>query len=133
MGLIRSQPQIPVPWARLGLSIAALWIAPVMVGAVGLLMFGVIGKTWADFGLGVWFLANALFWSPMFSWIGWLIAALPVALALGRGWFGWLPAAVIGAIAGSLAGAAVETEIALPFGLVAVLVLRAVLGRALPL
>lgn len=133
MGLFASQPQTPLPWVKLALSIVALWIAPVLVGAVGLLMYNVIGKTWADFGLGVWFFANALFWSPLFSWIGWLIALPPVALALRYGWFGWATAALIGAAAGFLAGEAAQSEIALPFGIIAILALRLVLGRALPL
>ena len=71
MALIRSIPQTPVPWQRLLLAVAALWLAPVLVGFVGLAMFGIVGKTWAEFGLGVWFVANALTFSPLFSWVGW--------------------------------------------------------------
>lgn len=133
MGLLRSAAQRPLPLGTLVLWTAVLWLAPLLVGLIGLGMFMAIGKTWADAGLGVWFVANALFFSPLFSWIGWLIALPMVALALQRGWFGWGPAAGIGAAAGAMAGAVADTEIALPFGLIAVLILRAVLGRALPL
>jgi glucose-6-phosphate-specific signal transduction histidine kinase len=69
--------------------------------------------------------------SPLFSWIGWLIALPPVWLALRFGWFGWLSAAAIGAAAGGVAGEIAGTALALPFGLVALVALRAVLGRQL--
>ncbi|GAB1478741.1 hypothetical protein MASR2M74_12910 [Paracoccaceae bacterium] len=133
MALIRSRPQIPVPWQPLFLSVVALWLAPVLVGVAGLAMYGTIGKTWAEFGLGVWFVANALAFSPLFSWVGWLIALPPVWAALRLGWFGWLGALVIGAAAGAIATEVVQTPAALAFGIGALLVLRAVLGRLMPL
>lgn len=133
MGLLRSPPQVPVPWTKLLLAMAALWLAPVLLGLIGLMLFLIIGKTWADFGLGVWFTANALVFSPLFSWIGWLIALPPVALALRQGWFGWASAALIGAAAGFVAGQIAQSAIALPFGVAALLALRAVLGRRLTL
>lgn len=133
MALIRSIPQTPVPWQRLLLAVAALWLAPVLVGFVGLAMFGIVGKTWAEFGLGVWFVANALTFSPLFSWVGWGIALPPVWAALRFGWFGWVPALAIGSAAGGLATEIAQTEAALPFGIVALLILRAVLGRMIPL
>ena len=133
MALIRSRPQTPVPWQSLLLAVATLWLAPVLVGFVGLAMYGLIGKTWAEFGLGVWFVANALAFSPLFSWVGWLIALPPVWAVLRFGWFGWLGALGIGAAAGGLAGEIAQTAAALPFGMVAILILRAVLGRVIPL
>lgn len=133
MGLLRSTPLHPVPLPPLLLAVAALWAAPVFVGLFGLAMYMVIGRTWADLGLGVWFTANALTFSPLFSWVGWILALPPVWAALRLGWFGWLPALGIGAAAGAIAGEMAQTEIALPFGIVALLMLRAVLGRVFPL
>lgn len=133
MAAIRSLPLNPVPLRPLLLVVAALWAAPVLVGFAGLAMFSVIGKTWGEFGLGVWFVANALAFSPLFSWVGWLIALPAVWGALRLGGFGWLTAALIGAAAGFVAGEITQTEIALPFGIGAVVALRAVLGRVLPL
>jgi hypothetical protein len=133
MGLLRSAPLHPVPLPPLLLAVAALWAAPVLIGLFGLAMYMVIGRTWADLGLGVWFAANALTFSPLFSWIGWLLALPPVWAALRLGWFGWLPALAIGAAAGAIAGEMAQTEIALPFGIVALVMLRAVLGRVFPL
>lgn len=133
MALIRSTPLIPLPWPPLLLAVAGLWIAPVLVGVFGLAMFMLIGKTYGEMGLGIWFVANALTFSPLFSWVGWLIALPLVALALRGGWFGWATAAALGALAGMAAGALVDSELAPPFGVAALLVLRLVLGRVLPL
>jgi hypothetical protein len=133
MGFFRSQPQQPVPWRLLLLSVLVLWIAPIGVGLVGLLIFFLISTVSAEFGLLIWFSATALTFSPLFSWIGWLIALPPVALALRLGWFGWVEALLIGAAAGAVAGGLAEIEAALPFGMGALLVLRAVLGRLLPI
>lgn len=133
MALIRSTPQSPLRWSPLLLAMAGLWIAPVLVGLFGLAMFLLIGKTYGEMGLGIWFFANALTFSPLFSWVGWLIALPMLALALRWGWFGWAPAAGLGALAGAMAGAIADTDIALPFGIVAVLALRLVLGRVLVL
>ena len=133
MALWRSRPQVPLRWPVLLASVAALWLAPIAVGRMGLGLFFVFGKVWADLGLGVWFVANALTFSPLFSWIGWLIALPMIWLALGRGWFGWAAAALIGAAAGAIAGELAATELALPFGFAALLALRLLLGRVLTL
>lgn len=129
MALLRSLAQNPVPWRILLPGMAALWIAPALVGVFGLAVFALIGEGWADLGLGLWFYANALIYSPLFSWIGWLIALPMVWAALRFGWFGWASAAAIGAAAGLIAGQMAQTELALPFGLAALLALRGVLGR----
>ena len=134
MDVLRSAPLAPVPWWQLLGAMGALWLAPVALGLAGLGAFAALGRVLqAETGYALWFGATALALSPAFSWIGWLIALPAVALALSRGWFGWLTAALIGAIAGSVAGAIAETTIALPFGLLALLALRGVLGRFLPL
>lgn len=133
MNLIRSQPQTSLAIGAVLLSCFLLWIAPVGLGLVGLALAVPIGRLWAEPGLELWFIASALIFSPLYSWIGWLIALPPVMLALWQGWFGWAAALLIGAGSGLLAGALADTEIALPFGILALLVLRAVLGRIMPL
>lgn len=133
MAWIRSTPQRPVPWRPLLLAVAGLWVAPVALGLAGLMVFAMLGNGAAEAGLYLWFVSNALLFSPVFSWIGWFAALPAVALALRHGVFGWAGAALIGAVAGSVAGAVAETEIALPFGILALLALRAVLGRWMPL
>jgi len=110
-----------------------LWIAPVGLGLIGLALAVPAGRLWAESSLELWFIASALIFSPLYSWIGWLIALPSVMLALWQGWFGWATALLIGAGSGLVAGTLADTEISLPFGIVALLVLRAVLGRIMPL
>lgn len=131
MALIRSAPLSPVPWRALLLWVGALWLAPVLAGVAGIALFALSGQVLGVHGLGLWFYAHVLLLSPLFSWIGWQIALPPVWLALRFGWFGWLSAAAVGAAAGGVAGEIAGTALALPFGLVALVALRAVLGRQL--
>jgi hypothetical protein len=133
MDLIRSKPQTPLPLGTVLLSCFLLWIAPVGLGLIGLALAVAVGRLWAEPGLELWFIASTLIFSPLYSWIGWLIALPTVILALWQGWFGWATALLIGAGSGLVAGALADTEIALPFGIVALLVLRAVLGQIMPL
>ena len=138
MALLTSRPQHPLSWRKLTATVGMLWLAPVTLGLVGLFIFATISKVSDDFEsadalLALWFYSYALLLSPLFSWIGWLLALPPVALALKRGWFGWGAAMMIGAAAGALAGAVADTELALPFGILALLALRAALGRVMPI
>jgi len=133
MNLFRSQPQAPLAPGPVLLSCVLLWIAPVGLGLIGLALAVPAGRFWAEPGLQLWFIASALIFSPIYSWIGWLIALPSVMLALWQGWFGWATALLIGAGSGLVAGTLADTEISLPFGMVALLVLRAVLGRIMPL
>lgn len=133
MVFVRSQPQTPLPIGRILLSFFLLWIAPVGLGLVAIVVAVPVGRLWAEPGLWLSLIASGLLFSPLYSWMGWLAALLPVMVALRQGWFGWVPALLIGAASGSVAGALAETEVALPFGIAALLVLRAVLGRVLPL
>lgn len=133
MDLIRSKPQEPLPAKVVLLAFVLLWIAPVGLGLFVIVLAMPIGRLWADWGLGLWLFANLLVFSPLYSWIGWLTALPPVLLALRQGWFGWLVAFLIGAGSGLVAGALAETEVALPFGVAALVALRAVLGRILQL
>lgn len=133
MNMFRTHPQTPLPIASVLFSCFLLWIAPVGLGLIGFLLAIAVGRLWAEPALVLWFVASGLIFSPLYSWIGWLIALTPVLLALRLGWFGWTVAVAIGAGSGLAAGALADTEAALPFGIAALLVLRAVLGRILPL
>lgn len=129
--LLTSPPLDPVPWRGIVLGIAGLWLGPVAFGALGLMGFALLGENSGDPGLALWFFSYSLLLSPFFSWVGWIIALPAIWLALRRGWFGWLPAFGIGAAAGALAQGLVQSAFALPFGAIAVVLLRAVLGRTL--
>ena len=121
-------------WGPLLGAVGLLWLAPVALGLAGLLLTLSVNRlAGAEAALVPWTISHALLFSPAFSWIGWLLALPAVALALWRGWFGWGSAGLIGVGAGGLAGALVDTELALPFAVASLLALRAVLWRLLPL
>jgi hypothetical protein len=77
--------------------------------------------------------ATALMFSPLYSWIGWLLALPPTWALLRLGWFGWLAAAGTGLITGAVAGSIADSAVATPFGLIALLLLRLLLVRTLKL
>lgn len=114
---------------RLVLTATVLWLAPGAIGA-GLLALADPGA--GEGGYRLWQIASTLGISPLFSWAGWLVALPLAALALHRGWFGWLPAALIGAFSGWLVGLFAGAELAGAFGMVAVLALRGLLGFTVP-
>ena len=118
--LWRSPLPGPAP-ARVLWSAAALWVAPMLpgLGCLGAVML-VPGEP----ALALWAIGMALVFSPLLSWIGWVLA-LPAALWLvQRGGFGWGQAALVGSAAGALAGQVVDSPAALPFGILALLALR---------
>ena len=82
----------------------------------------------AEAQLYLYGLVYLLIFSPVFSWVGWVIAAPVIWFLLRDGWFGWGSAALVGIVIGAVAGGLVGTSAALPFGLVAILALRLLLG-----
>ncbi|MCC5988521.1 MAG: hypothetical protein JJT95_12630 [Pararhodobacter sp.] len=71
-----------------------------------------------------------LFFSPMFSWIGLLLALPPVLLLLRKGAGGWASFALLGAVAGTLGGLMIPgfvTLIAAIHGTLAALAFRWIL------
>lgn len=106
-----------------------LWILP---GVIGAILLALIDTGAGGTAFRAWAFASALGLSPMFSWAGWLVALPLVALALHWGWFGWLPAALVGAFSGWLVGFVAGTELAGAFGMVAVLAMRGLLGFTVP-
>lgn len=123
--LIASPPGVSARLAPLVSTAVLLWAAPVAIGGVLYALAVLIGPGEGTFGLLA--ISVALFFSPLLSWIGWIVALPAVWVLLSRGLFGWLPAAATGLAAGAIAGAITDSEIAIPFGLVAILALRAAL------
>lgn len=130
MSLIRSCPTDGTPWRDLFSATAVAVAIPFFIGvallAVFLLARSVLG-TAPD--LVIWVIAMALVLSPLQTVAG-MILAMPIAAVLIRaGWFGWVPAAVLGLAIGGLTGAMIKFEPGAAFGLCVTLILRAVLGR----
>jgi hypothetical protein len=124
---LRSPPLQPVPWRQLLGTVAIVWAAPLVLGWFlialnrGLALFAP-----AEVQLTLYLTAMTLIFSPIYAWVGWGLALPILWLLLRDGWFGWVPALLTGAVAGACAGAIVESAIAVPYGIVALLAFRAV-------
>ena len=132
--LWRSAPLAKPPLVVLGALGLVLWLAPVALALLVIPPLQLVAETSFLAGAVLFLLvvASGLMLSPVFSWLGWLIALPCVWWLLRHGWFGWGSAAALGFASGAVAGAFVASEIAAPFGLVALLALRALLGRLEP-
>ncbi|QYK43183.1 MAG: hypothetical protein KF887_08850 [Paracoccaceae bacterium] len=128
--LMRSPP--PPPWRGLVLAVIVLWVAPAILGGILLAVFALAGQVMGEVALALWAIAMALLFSPFLSWIGWALALPIVWLLLERGRFGYLPAGLVGLVAGALAARIVSSELATGFGVAMLLALRAILWRIGP-
>lgn len=132
--LFRTAPQRPVPRSVLFGSMAALWGAPCVLGwMLAAVVLTTSSLVTPEVQLSLYGFVYVLIFSPVFSWIGWVLALPVIWYLLRDGWFGWLSAALAGAVMGAIAGGFIDSSAALPFGLVALVALRAVLGWKLPL
>ena len=134
MRFFRTYPLMPVPKAALFGSIGVVWGAPC---AAGWMLAAVVMATKsfvpAAVQLNAYGLVYILIFSPVFSWIGWLLAAPLIWFMLRDGWFGWASAALVGLVVGAIASGLIGTAAALPFGIIALLALRWLLGHKLML
>lgn len=132
--LLRSAPQRPVPKALLFGSMAALWGAPCVLGwMLAAFAMSTNGVMSAEAQLSLYGIVYLLIFSPIFSWVGWLLAAPLVWFLLRDGWFGWGNAGAVGLIVGMVASGLVGTTAAVPFAIIATLALRGVLEWKLKL
>lgn len=131
--LIASARMRRTPWRSLLIAAAATLALPSALGAVMMALVrlthpGVIEGTAA----ALWQGGAVLLLSPMLAGAG-MIMVLPLSSYLLRlGWFGWVPAGLLGLGIGAAVGALTGHAMAAPFGLLSLLILRAVLGRLCP-
>jgi hypothetical protein len=110
-----------------------VWLLPSVVALVALALqwlFGTVALGSA--GMMMWAATILLLMSPVLSWLGLVLAGSVVSALMDRGWFGWIPAIVLGLLVGSLIAWLMDHELAISFGAFLILALRAVLGRLCP-
>lgn len=130
MTLIRSPQHERTPWRDLLLSALVALAVPSVLGGGMLGVFYLVGAFLpGTFALWLWAGGMMLLLSPMLAIAG-MILAVPVSSLLIRlGWFGWLPAGATGLGIGAVMASMMDYELAAPFGLFSLLILRATLGR----
>ncbi|WP_435258423.1 hypothetical protein ACSBLW_01160 [Thioclava sp. FR2] len=134
MSLVFFLPHEKIPFKDLFYAAVAALVIPAALGAAMLGVFNVAGNVFSEeFALSLWIGGTVLLLSPFLAVSG-MILAVPVASYLIRlGWFGWIPAGLVGLAIGTLLPGMLEYNLAAPFGLASLLILRAVLGRLRPM
>lgn len=134
MSLFLSLPHEKTPVKDLLYATVAALVIPAALGAAMLALFNIGGRVFSnEFALSLWIGGMTLLLSPFLAIAG-MILAFPVASYLIRlGWFGWASAAVTGLAIGGVLSGLMEVDLAAPFGMASLLILRAVLGRLRPM
>lgn len=112
---------------------AIVWLLPAVLAALALGVQMLVGSQ--SFGGGylmLWATSVLVLISPAFSWFGLVLVSPLVAILLDRGWFGWLPALALGVAAGGAVGWLLNSALAVSFGAILLMGLRAALGRLYP-
>lgn len=85
-----------------------------------------------ELGLVIWAASILLLASPLLSWVGLVLAAPFVAMLMDRGWFGWIPATVLGLLCGAVVAWLMGNALGLSFGAMLLVSFRAIAGRLFP-
>lgn len=135
MSLLRSAPN---GYERLGfrglaLSVLVTWLAPSVVAVLALGVQKLLGTpSWGDRYLLLWASTYLMILSPILSWLGLILAAPIVAAMMDRGWFGWIPALVLGVAAGCVIAVLMGHAVAISFGAMLLIMLRGMIGWLKP-
>lgn len=110
-----------------------VWLLPAVMAAVALGLQKLLNTpAMGDRGLMVWAGSILVLLSPALSWLGLVLAAPIAVMAMDRGWFGWIPAALIGMISGGVVAYLMREPLAIFYGAVMVVALRFGLGWRYP-
>lgn len=109
------------------------WLLPSLLAGMALLIQNILNtQSWGDGALMLWAGSYLVLISPALSWLGLILAAPIIAVLMNRGWFGWLPAPLLGLALGAGIGQIFSFPWAGAFGAVQLLLLRGLLGQICP-
>lgn len=110
-----------------------VWLLPSAVALVALAVQYLADTTaMGELGLMVWAASVLLLVSPILSWLGLVLAAPFVAMLMDRGWFGWIPATLLGMACGGVVAYLMDNALGLSFGAALLVSFRAIAGRLYP-
>lgn len=120
-------------WRKFGLAALITWLLPAVLAGIALVLQWLLGsRDWGDGFLMLWVMTVLLLYSPALSWFA-LVVSVPLVWALmQRGWFGWIPALLIGMALGAALAFIVGNDALVTFGAAQIALLRAVVGRLCP-
>jgi hypothetical protein len=120
-------------WRRVALTALVFSLAPALVGGAALLVALLVETLGlANFALQTEGMATFALVTPLFTAPIWSIIALATWSLLRQGWFGWLPAALMGALAFAVLMRTEIGSISLPFGAASALLYRMALALQRP-
>jgi hypothetical protein len=120
-------------WRKFGIAALITWLLPAIVAGVALAVQWLLGtQSWGNGFLMLWALSVLVLFSPALSWFA-IVVAVPLVWALmKRGWFGWIPALLIGMGFGVAFAFVVGNDAMVTFGAALIALLRAAIGRLCP-
>ena len=105
-----------------------VWLLPSVVALVALtVQYLADTPARGELGLMTWAASVLLLASPLLSWLALVLAAPFVAMLMDRGWFGWMPAIVLGAGTGAGLGLLIGSPLLIGLGVAIFALLRAAL------
>jgi hypothetical protein len=117
-------------WRKLAVALLTTWLLPSLVAALALGLQWLMGsQSWGDGFLMFWALSVLVLFSPVLSWFALLVAIPLVMVMMNRGWFGWIPALMLGMIFGAALAFFVGNEAMVTFGAAQMAILRGLLAR----
>lgn len=131
MSLIGSAPHgyERLGFRRLSVALLVVWLLPSVVAALALGAQKLLGMPqWGGRYLLLWASTFLMLLSPVLSWLGLILAAPIVAVLMDRGWFGWIPALLLGVAAGTVIALLMGHGMAISFGAMLLVMLRAMIG-----
>jgi hypothetical protein len=120
-------------WRSFGIAALITWLLPAVVAGAALAVQWLLGtQSWGDGFLMLWALSVLVLFSPALSWFALLVAVPLVWALMARGWFGWIPALLLGMGFGAVFAFVVGNDAMVTFGAALVALLRAAIGRLCP-
>lgn len=135
MPLLLSPPDgfTQLGWRKYALSVLLTWLLPAVVAGFALGVQWTLGtQSWGDGYLILWTLSVLALLSPLLSWFALGLATPLIHVLMQRGWFGWIPALLLGMALGAGLAFFIGNEAIISFGAAQMAILRGFIARFTP-
>jgi len=132
MGLWRSSGAV-ASWSALALTATMACGTPMLLGGLAMIASAVMDGFGTDWQLLFWMIATVMLFSPLYSWVGFVLAVPAIRALQRRGRFGWGQTVLLAAGISVMLAALLDLPAALWFGVPLLLVMRLYLRQIFPL
>ena len=117
-------------WRKYGIAVLLTWLLPALIAGAALGVQWLLGtQSWGDGFLMLWAMSVLVLFSPALSWFALVLATPLIYVLMQRGWFGWIPAIVLGMAFGLALSFFVGNFAMVSFGAAQMAILRGFIGR----